>query len=149
MSSSSQFPTAPATLAQAAEFNAIVARIDDRTLRTAMADPMTRAVVLGAVFAGMPQRVRGDKIDGVSAVIRWRIGDEPDCWTVLIDGGACAVRSGMTSRTPTVTLELGTVPFLRMIAGQTGGMALVLSGKLRIKGSLTIARHLEDWFARG
>lgn len=148
MSSSYRY-SAAATAEQAAEFNEIVRRIDDRTLRTAMADPVTRAVVLGAVFAGMPQRVRGDRIDGVTATICWRIGAAPDCWTVVIDRGDCVVRPGMTGEIPTVTLELGTVAFLRMIAGQTGGMALVLSGKLRIKGSLVIARHLEDWFARG
>lgn len=112
-----------------------------------MANPMTRAVVVGAVFAEMPHRARVDKIAGVDAVLYWRIGGDVD-WTVVIDHGSCTVRPGNDIEDSTVTLELGTVPFLRMIAGQTTGMALLLTGKLRLKGSLMVARHLEEWFVR-
>ncbi|MEU2033797.1 SCP2 sterol-binding domain-containing protein [Nocardia amamiensis] len=109
---------------------------------------MTRTLVLHAIFAEMPLRLLGDRVSGVESVVCWRIGQPQQVWTVTVAGAACTVHEGNSTVRPTVTLELETVPFLRMIAGQVGGMALMTTGRLRIKGSLTAARKIEDWFAR-
>ncbi len=131
-----------------AEFAEIVRRIDDQQLSRAMSDPMSRLLVLHGVFAEMPRRAVGDRLAGVHAVIRFRVGEPPATWTVIVENATCIVHEGELAGRPTVTLELGMVPFLRLIAGQTGGMALMATGKLRIKGNLMTARKIEEWFAR-
>ncbi|MET8654398.1 SCP2 sterol-binding domain-containing protein [Nocardia aurea] len=109
---------------------------------------MSRTVVLHAVFDEMPRRLIGDRVDGVDSVVCWRIGEPVDMWTVVVANSRCTVHQGNPGLEPTVTLELGMVPFLRMIAGQMGGMALLVTGNLRIKGNMMTARKMEKWFVR-
>ena len=136
------------TTSRSSEFNEIVRSIDDETLASAMADPMSRTVVLHAVFDEMPRRLIGDRVEGVDSVVCWRIGEPADMWTVVVANSRCTVHQGNPGLDPAVTLELGMVPFLRMIAGQMGGMALLVTGNLRIKGNMMTARKMEKWFVR-
>jgi len=138
----------PVERSLAAEFNAIVRRIDDDTLNRSMSDALSRELVLAAVFREMPARMRTDRTARERTVVRWRIGDPAAVWTVVVDLGGCTTHSGPTDEIPDVTVELEMVPFLRLIAGQVGGFALTATGRLRIKGNLLLARKLEDWFAR-
>lgn len=137
----------PAERSLAAEFNEIIRRIDDDTLSGSMSDALSRELVLAAVFREMPARMRPDRAGRKRTVLRWRIGDPAAVWTVVIDAGVCTAHSGVTDEIPDLTVELAMVPFLRLIAGQVGGFALATSGRMRIKGSLLLARKLEDWFA--
>ncbi|MFI5781314.1 SCP2 sterol-binding domain-containing protein [Nocardia sp. NPDC051570] len=137
-----------ATSSASSEFNEIIRGIDDNVLANAMTDPFSRALVLHAVFAEMPHRVIGERIENVEAVVRWQIGNPAAIWTVIIENGCCTVHEGIAGSQPTVTMEIDMVMFLRLIAGQVGGMALMLSGRLRIKGNLMTARKIEDWFVR-
>ena len=129
----------------AREFAEIVARIDDSTLDRAMADDGTRALVLHGVFGQMPDRLHHDRAVGVDAVVHWQVGHRPDAWTVRIVDGRCTVTEGLAG-TPTVRFDIGNVAFLRLISGQATGMGLLLTGKLRLSGSMAFARQVEDLF---
>ncbi|HEY5854567.1 MAG TPA: SCP2 sterol-binding domain-containing protein [Aldersonia sp.] len=129
----------------AREFAEIVARIDDATLERAMADDGTRALVLHGVFGQMPDRLHRERAVGVDAVVHWQVGRRPDVWTVRITDGRCTVTEGLAG-TPTVRFDIGNVAFLRLISGQASGMGLILTGKLRLAGSMAFARQVEDLF---
>jgi putative sterol carrier protein len=129
----------------AREFNAIVGRIDDATLARTMADDQARAVVLHGIFGQLPDRLAPERAAGLDATIHWRIGSRPDEWTVRICDGNCSVSEGL-SGVPTVSLSIDSVAFLRLISGAATGVGMLLSGKLRLRGSMMFARQIEKLF---
>jgi hypothetical protein len=84
----------------------------------------------------------------MSAVVHyeiWRPRGGFDLYEVVIEKGGCRARRG-AKRTPQVTLELSGPDFLRLMTGNAGGPGLLLRGRLRVRGSLTLALRLPRLF---
>lgn len=129
----------------AREFNAIVRRIDDPTLAQTMDDDDARTLVLHGIFGQMPDRLQPERAAGLDATVHWRIGRRPDDWTVRICDGNCSVSEGLSGE-PTVSLAIGNVAFLRLVSGEATGMGMLLTGKLKLRGSMMFARQIEHLF---
>lgn len=132
-----------------AAFAELVGVATDVQLRDVMAHPDTRTLILDRIFDQMAERVVPERTRGIDAVVHWHITGGPagglDRFQVHIrDGAAVVTRNGEAKAK--VTMIVDPVGFLRMIAGQTTGMKLMLGRKLRVKGDMMFAPRLEHMF---
>ncbi len=130
-------------------FAELVAGSSDEDVAASMRDPELRHKVLAAIFGQMPGRLRADRARGLDAVVHWIVtgqGDARDEWEVVIRDAACTVHEGFTEPKATVSFEVPDVQFLRMIAGQTTGMKLMIARKLRVRGDMMFAPRIEGLF---
>ncbi|HEX8074706.1 MAG TPA: SCP2 sterol-binding domain-containing protein [Thermoleophilaceae bacterium] len=132
-------------------FSAIVREASDRELAELLGSEH-RERVLDEIFFRMPERLNADRTRGMHAVVHWRIGDRPgggeDLYEVVIADGSCSVSRGASSE-PGVTFKIRPESFLRLIAGATSGMKLVLKRRLSVEGDMALAMRLEGLFERG
>src|SRR5918996_1290335 len=107
---------------------ALVVRITpEAKLREAMEGEL-RDVIVPEVFRRMPERLKRPTADNVEAVIEWKVsrdGGEPDRFVVVIDKGACRIENEF-SGTPTCTLEMGPVEFLRVVTGNANPVEMFM-----------------------
>ncbi|MEU8900636.1 SCP2 sterol-binding domain-containing protein [Nocardia sp. NPDC048505] len=129
-----------------AEFQQLVTSSSDRDLRRLMDDPEQRARILARIFEIWCAGVDSGKTAQVDVVIRWLIGGGPDAWDMHIRHGVCTAAPGPTPAEPVVTITLGDVPFLRLIARQANGVHLLATRRMRISGSIPTAMRLDAWF---
>lgn len=130
-----------------AEFASLVAGASDDQLREGLAT--NRDQILGEIFNRMPERFDPQRAGGVDAVVEWRIGDRlgggRDEWHLIIAGGVCRVVQGPAD-SPTVTLELSPLNFIKLITNNASGPRLFLFGKLKITGNLGLAVRMQSFF---
>jgi len=104
-----------------------------------------RRVLLWQIFRTMRQRVDPDRGWGGDAVVEFRIrrhrADGVDRYQLVIAEGRCTTTRS-AKRTPTLTLEMQPVVFLRLVGGAASAPALILTRKLRVSGDLLLAARL-------
>lgn len=104
-----------------------------------------RGILLWQIFTTMRQRFDGDRGRRVEAVVEFRIGRPGrrlvDRYQLVMAGGRCR-RPRHGTLTPTVTLEVDSVSFLRLVGGVAGAPGLLLRGRLKVGGDLLLAARL-------
>jgi putative sterol carrier protein len=136
--------------ADASQLAAMLSQVSDEQLAEAMAHPDGRKMVLDEIFKRMAEHVEPGAIDGVSAVVHFKITDAPgggvDTFEVLIGNGEVKVNSEPVTERPKVTLTAAPVPFLKLVTGQQSGPVMFLTGKLRIEGDVMFASRMTSFF---
>jgi len=132
-----------------AQFAAVISGQSDAELAAILAQPAARALLLDSIFERMPLRIKPERAKGMREVVHWKVGGKADgghdTYQVLIDDGTAVVTKEL-DQPARVTFIVDPVAFLRMIAGQTTGMKLVLSRKMQIKGDMMFAPRMEQLF---
>ena len=109
-----------------------------------MGGPLRRAL-LWQIFKTMRQRVDGGLPPGVGAVIEFTIrrpgGHAVDRYEVVMANGRCTT-SRHGTQAPMVALAMDSVSFLHLVTGTTGAPALLLTGRLRVRGDFLLAARL-------
>jgi putative sterol carrier protein len=130
-----------ATAVDPAEFARSVATTPAEQLADGMRSPL-RGQILGEIFRRMTEHVRPDRIQGLDAVMHWKITGRPDGgydhYEVVIGGGSCTL-SEQPQHEPRVTFKIDGVDFLRLVTGNASGPILFTTGKLKIEGDLMFA----------
>ena len=121
-----------------------VASASNAQLELTMHRPLRR-ILLWQIFTTMCQRVDASRSWPADAVVEFRIrrhrSNTIDRYQVAIANGRCrATRS--TKTTPTVTLDLMPVPFLRLVGGAASAPRLIFTGALRVGCDLLLAARL-------
>jgi putative sterol carrier protein len=108
-----------------------------------------RGKILGEVFDRMPGLFRADRAGSTNAVIHWTISGRPDggadTYEVVIENGTCQV-SETADRDPKLSLTMGPVEFLKVVAGAANPVMMFMSGKLKAKGDLGLAANIANLF---
>jgi alkyl sulfatase BDS1-like metallo-beta-lactamase superfamily hydrolase len=129
------------------EFVAVLKSASDKEVKEVMAGP-TRASVIDSIFEHMPKMFRADKAGDMTATTHWTItgdGTGDDVWTVLIaDGQATSVR-GLEGE-PSVSLMMGPVEFIKLVTKSGNPVMMVMMGKIKIKGDMTLAANVGNLF---
>jgi putative sterol carrier protein len=115
----------------------------DERLESVMRSPVRR-LLLWQIFKTMRQRVSADNGWGGDAVVELRIRRYPsglDRYQVIIADRRCRTTRS-ANLTPTVTLDLQPVAFLRLVGGASNVYVLILRGRLRVSGDLLLAARL-------
>ena len=127
------------------------ARIVRDATEEQLADGMraNRELILGQVFAQMPENLDAAAAADMDAVVEWRVtggeGGGHDAWQVTIRDGRATVERGAPAE-PQVVFEIGPVDFLRLVAGAVEGPLLFMHGRLRVEGDLVLAVRLPQLF---
>ena len=97
-------------------------------------------------FEAMPGRFRPERAQGVKAVIQYDItGDGGGSYHVSIADAACALAEGAAAA-PNLTLTMGSQDWLDMVSGKLNGQMAFMSGKLKVKGDMSLAMKLAGFF---
>ncbi|HEY0636800.1 MAG TPA: SCP2 sterol-binding domain-containing protein [Pseudonocardiaceae bacterium] len=130
-------------------FARLVALASTEQLRAVGAAPALRTRLLDEIVGRMVTQLRPERAAAVTAVVHWRIGDRPDGgvdeYQLVIADGTCTASRG-ADREPRVSLQVGFVPFLRLVSGNGSAAMMFMTGKLSVRGDLAFAAGLLDLF---
>jgi putative sterol carrier protein len=108
---------------------------------------MADAAIVKAIFDGMAANFQPDKAAGVSAVIQYDItGDGGGAWNAVIEDGTCSINEGAHDA-PKMTLTMDAQDWIDMITGTLDGQQAFMTGKLKIKGDMSLAMKMGQFFA--
>jgi putative sterol carrier protein len=107
----------------------------------------TMADTVAGFFSELQSKVDPAKIAGMNATYQFAIsGEGGGDWYVKIADGAAQVVSG-TAEAPSITLTASAEDWLKIVSGQLSGQTAFLTGKLKIKGDMSLAMKLQSVFA--
>ena len=136
--------------ADASQLAAMVGRVPEEQLADGMSDPEGRKLVLDEIFKRMGEHVQAGQVEGVDAVVHFKITDAPgggaDVYEVVIRDGQVKVSDDPTVENPRVAITTAPVPFLKLVTGQQSGPVLFMTGKLKLEGDVMFASRLTSFF---
>lgn len=136
--------------ADASQLAAMVGQVSDKELAQAMADAQGRKLILDEIFKRMSEHVEPAQVQGVDAIVHFKITDAPDggvdVYEVVIGGGQVAVSGDPTTEQPRVAIKLGPVHFVKLVTGQQSGPVMFMTGKLKLEGDVMFASRLTSFF---
>ncbi|MCC6699377.1 MAG: SCP2 sterol-binding domain-containing protein [Candidatus Hydrogenedentes bacterium] len=105
------------------------------------------ADTVAGFFSELQSKVDPAKIAGMNATYQFAIsGDGGGDWHVKIADGAAQVVAGV-AESPSITLTASAEDWLKIVSGQLSGQTAFLTGKLKIKGDMSLAMKLQSVFA--
>ena len=100
-------------------------------------------------FEGIAAGVDKSKVAGMTATYQFNItGEEAMTWSVAIANDDVVVTEGPAEKA-SIELTMVDADFLALIKGQLNGQMAFLTGKLKIKGDMTLAMKLQSIFKLG
>lgn len=130
-----------------AEFVALLKGTSDKELKEVMSGP-TRSSVIDSIFEHMPKMFRSDKAGDMTATSHWTISGDgvgDDQWTVAIADGKATSERGHQGD-PAVSLAMGPVEFIKLVTKTGNPVMMVMMGKIKIKGDMTLAANIGNLF---
>jgi len=101
------------------------------------------------IFDAMPSRFNKDAAAGMNAVYQFDItGEGGGKYYAAIENGELSVAEG-EHESPNITLTMAAQDYLDMIAGTLNGQMAFMTGKLKIKGDMSLAMKLNTLFQPG
>jgi len=98
------------------------------------------------VVAGIDAALKNNeaKNKGVNGVFQFEIsGDDPMTFFFKLEDGASSVAEG-TADSSNITISMAASDFKDMIDGKLNGTMAFMSGKLKLKGDMSLAMKLES-----
>jgi putative sterol carrier protein len=136
--------------ADASQLAAMVGQVPDEQLAEALADQQGRKLILDEIFKRMGEHVEPSQVEGVDAVVHFKITDAPgggaDTYEVVIREGRVQVSDEPTVESPRVTITMAPVPFLKLVTGRQSGPVMFMTGKLKLEGDVMFASRLTSFF---
>ena len=97
-------------------------------------------------FDAMPANFNSEKAAGMKAVYQWDVtGDGGGKWNADIADGSCAVSEGEHA-SPNITITVSASDWLDILNGKLDGQMAFMSGKLKVKGDMSLAMKLKTLF---
>lgn len=98
------------------------------------------------VFDGMGQSFRADKAKGVHARYQWQLsGPNGGEWWIDVEDGKFKMGRGRVEN-PSVTFITSDKDWVAMSNGQLKGTWAYLTGRMKVRGSQSVARKLNEIF---
>jgi putative sterol carrier protein len=136
--------------ADASQLAAMVGQVPDEQLAEGMSDPEGRKLILGEIFKRMGDHVEPAQIEGVDAVVHFKITEAPgggaDVYEVRIQSGSVEVSDEPLAGDPRVTITTAPVSFIRLVTGHQSGPVMFMTGKLKLEGDVMFASRLTSFF---
>ena len=97
-------------------------------------------------FETLDQRFVADAARGVEAIFQYEIsGDTGGTWHVAVTDGAFELHEGAHPQ-PTTTIKMKDEHYVKMVNGKLKGPMAFMTGKLKVKGNIKMARKMESIF---
>jgi putative sterol carrier protein len=98
------------------------------------------------VFDNMSENFNADKAAGMKAVYQYDItGEGGGKWYAEIADQKCNVQEGEHA-SPNITITVAAQDWLDIINGKLDGQMAFMSGKLKVKGDMSLAMKLKTLF---
>ena len=97
-------------------------------------------------FDAMAGNFNGEKAAGMTCTYQWDVtGDGGGQWNAKIADGAITVGEGLTDDA-NITITVTATDWLDILSGKLDGQMAFMSGKLKIKGDMSLAMKLKTLF---
>ena len=97
-------------------------------------------------FDAMTENFNSEKAAGMTATYQWDVtGDGGGKWNAVITDGKIAVSEG-EAENPSITINVTASDWLDILNGKLDGQMAFMSGKLKIKGDMSLAMKLKTLF---
>lgn len=97
-------------------------------------------------FDAMEGNFKSEKAAGMNCTYQWDVtGDGGGTWNAVITNGAIAVSEGAAA-SPNITITVAAGDWLDILNGKLDGQMAFMSGKLKIKGDMSLAMKLKTLF---
>jgi len=107
---------------------------------------MPEELTIAKLMELMPKAFLPEKAAGVEAVVQYHLtGEQGGDWVVTIRDGACTAAPGNTER-PSLTMTAQASDYIDIIAGKLNAMSAFAEGKIKLKGDLSLAMKLMNYF---
>ena len=129
------------------EFVELLTSASDREVADVMTGP-TRMSVIDSIFEHMPRMFRSDRAGDLRATTHWTItgkGVPDDEWTVRVGDGQASAARGHDGDAA-VSLSMGPVEFIKLITKTGNPVMMVMMGKIKIKGDMSLAANIGSLF---
>jgi len=93
------------------------------------------------VIASMESRFHPENCKGLVATYQWQLKNPDHTFHVAINDGTFTLHQG-TAEKPDITIECATDVYLKLVNGQMKDVIAVVTGKLRVRGSISLAQKL-------
>lgn len=113
---------------------------------TAATSKETPSTTPQEVFDGMRESFRADKAKGVHARYQWDLsGPNGGQWWIEVNDGKFKIERGKID-SPDVTFEASDKTWVALSNGTLKGTWAFLTGRLKVRGSQSVARKLDEMF---
>ena len=97
-------------------------------------------------FQGLQTAFLPDRASTVNKTIQFDFsGAEPGTWRLTVANGTLSYAQEAAER-PDATAIVDSEDWLKLLRGELNPMTAVLSGKLKIKGDMTLLAQFQTWF---
>ena len=93
-------------------------------------------------FDNLQEAINPEKIKGINATYQWDISDAGKWYATLSDDGA-TVSEGEAEE-PNITITVTEENWLAIVAGTLAPQMAFLTGKIKIKGDMSLAMKLQN-----
>jgi putative sterol carrier protein len=101
------------------------------------------------IFEAMPGKFKKDAAAGMNAVYQYDVtGDGGGKWYTEISNGELKVVEG-DHASPNITITIKDTDYVDLVGGKLNGQTAFLTGKLKIKGDMSLAMKLNSLFQQG
>ena len=108
-----------------------------------------RVTSCGEYFDTLNERFIPEKADGVSATYLYELeGEGGGTWNVTVADKALVVKSGSVDD-PSVTYRMKAKDYVDLANGDLGGVKAVFTRKLKVSGSIPLAKRMNDFLPPG
>jgi putative sterol carrier protein len=99
-------------------------------------------------FVGLEAAFQPSKAAGVNKTIQFDFtGREAGTWTLIIADGTVSYHQG-PAENPNATVTVDSDDWLKLLRGELNPVMAFTTGKLKIKGDMSLMMQFQNWFAR-
>jgi putative sterol carrier protein len=98
------------------------------------------------LFDTMPEKFDANAATGITKTIQWNItGDDPGVWAFqIVDGKGNLIKGGVEN--PDTTFTVTSKNWLAIAEGKLDSMKAFMTGKLKVKGDMSLAMKVPQFF---
>jgi len=106
----------------------------------------TQPATVPESFQGLQSAFLPDRASTVNKTIQFDFtGAEPGTWRLTIANGTLNYAQEVAEN-PHATVTVDSEDWLKLLRGELNPMTAVISGKLKIKGEMTLVAQFQTWF---
>ena len=98
-------------------------------------------------FETLPARFIPSGAKGLKATFQFELaGEQGGTWHVTVDDGTMAIHEGAAAGTPSATIKMKALDYIKMVNGELSGTMAFMKGQMKITGNMMMAQKMQNIF---